>query len=105
MAEQKTAAGIWWDKPTLRRENPVVVPLDTLEWVRENLGFAADPAQARVLLGAGGGDVELHPAVGELDGQGCDGSPSCHDRRGEPDSGGESERAAERRVVAQGGGV
>ena len=51
-----------------------------------------------------GGD-ELYPAVGEIDGDGGEGgAPGVHGG-GEPDAGGESEREAEWRVFAEGGGV
>src|ERR1035437_2272721 len=51
------------------------------------------------------GGEELHPAVGEVDGDGGEGGvPGVHGG-GKPDAGGEPERAADRRVSAQGGRV
>ena len=58
---------------------------------------ATEPEPAR--------DTELHAAVGQIDDYGGDGGPAGVQPGGEPDAGGESERAAERGVPAQGGRV
>jgi hypothetical protein len=77
--------------------------VDALRFARERLGFSPDAKQAAVMSGKiPPRAVELHTAMGEIDNHGGDGGASRVDRPGEPDDSGESERAAERGVLAEG---
>ena len=59
--------------------------------------------------GAGDGEqagvAELHQAMGEIDGDGGAGGVRGRDDIEEPDPGGEPERAADRGICAEGGGL
>ena len=88
-------------------------------WAREGSGkrrcSRVGAGETGLLAGRGPGagigigepsrDSELHPAVGQVDDRGGEGgSPGVYGG-GESDAGGEPERAAERRIRAEGGGV
>src|SRR5689334_24381445 len=62
-------------------------------------------ATARAEFDEPAGAVELHAAVGQIDGDGGESGPPGDDSGREPDAGSESERAAERGVFAKGRGI
>src|SRR6266496_3633348 len=75
-------------------------------WVREKLKFQPDAAQERVLTTQSRRVVmNCTRQWGEIDGDGGEGALSGVHGGGKPDAGGEPERAADRRVPAQGGRV
>src|SRR5436190_19426725 len=78
---------------------------DIVEFTRQRLGFDPNPLQESVLRGGAARHRELHAAVGQIDGGGGEGGASRVLPSGQPDPGAVSERAAERRVRAQGGRV